>query len=182
MSSTVMSRSLAAIFAATLLTSTAVMAAPFGVPPAAGAPGAETHATPVQMRAGQFGHHREMGGVDRVEGRIAFLKAELKITDAQNSAWEPVAKSMRDQSAALKALRDQRPQRDQAERERTLTAPEALAHRNEMTAMQTKAMAVRADGQKQFTDAFTKLYAQLSDDQKKSADSLLTWHGRGHRR
>lgn len=177
MSSTVMSRSLAALFAATLLTSTAVMAAPLGV-----APAAETHATPVQMRGGQFGHHRQMGGVDRVEGRIAFLKAELKITDAQNSAWEPVAKAMRDQSAALKALRDQRPQRDQAERERTLTAPEALARRNDMIAMQTKALAVRADGQKQFTDAFTKLYAQLSDDQKKTADSLLTWHGRGHRR
>ncbi len=182
MSNTVMSRSLAALFAATLLTSTAAIAAPLGVAPAAGAPGAETHATPVQMRAGQFGHHRQMGGVDRVEGRIAYLKAELKITDAQNSAWESVAKSMRDQSAALKALRDQRPQRDQAERERTLTAPEALARRNDMIALQTKALAVRAEGQKQFTDAFTKLYAQLSDDQKKSADSLLTWHGRGHRR
>lgn len=182
MSNTVMSRSLAAIVAATLLTSTAAMAAPLGVVPAAGAPGVQTQATPVQMRGGQFGHHREMGGVDRVEGRIAFLKAELKITDAQNSLWEPVAKAMRDQSTALKTLRDQRPQRDQAERERTLTAPEALARRNDRIAMQSKVLAVRADGQKQFTDAFTKLYAQLSDDQKKTADSLLTWHGRGHRR
>lgn len=184
MSNTVMSRSLVAILAATVLTSTVAIAAPLGVAPTAGAPGVQTQATPVQMRPGQFAHHRQMGGVDRVEGRIAFLKAELKLTDAQNSLWEPVAKAMRDQSAALKTLRDQRPQRDQADRERdrTLTAPEALARRDDMIAMQTKMLAARADGQKQFTAAFTKLYAQLSDEHKKTADSLLTWHGRGHRR
>ena len=182
MSTTVLTRGLSTIVVATLLSSTAAFAAPLGVAPAAGSAGIEAHAVPVQMRGGQFAHHR-MGGVDRTEGRIAFLKAELKITDAQAGAWEPVAKAMRDQSAAFKALRDQRPQRDRnAERERKLTAPEALARRNEMIAMQEKFLTVRAEGQKQFTDAFTKLYAQLSDDQKTTADSLLTWHGRGHRR
>jgi len=182
MSNRVLTRSVSAIFVATMLSSTAAFAAPLGVAPAAGSAGIESHATPVQMRGGHFGHHRNMGGVDRVEGRIAYLKAELKITDAQASQWEPVAKAMRDQSAALKALHDQRPKRDRAERERALTAPETLARREAMIGMKTKVLAVRAEGQKQFTDAFTKLYAQLSDDQKKTADSLLTWHGRGHHR
>ena len=181
MSNRVFTRTIPAVLVATVLSSTAAFAAPLAAVPAIGATGAEGHVIPVQMRNGFVGHRPFMGGVDHVEGRIAFLKAELKITDAQATQWDAVATAMRDQSAALKALRDQRPKRDRAERDKTVTAPEALARRDEMLTMQSKVLAARAEGQKQFADAFTKLYAQLSDDQKKTADSLLTRHGRGHR-
>jgi hypothetical protein len=39
-----------------------------------------------------------MGGmamIDHVEGRIAFLRTELKITDAQNAAWNTLADALR---------------------------------------------------------------------------------------
>jgi hypothetical protein len=121
-------------------------------------------------------------GVDRVEGRIAFLKAELKITDAQARQWEAVVKAMRDQSAALKALHEQRPQRDQAERDRALTVPDVLTRRDEAMDHQAKVLAARAAAHKQFAAAFVPLYNQLSDEQKKTADSLLTRHGRGQHR
>jgi hypothetical protein len=36
-----------------------------------------------------------MAPIDRIEGRIAFLRAELKITDAQASAWNAFADALR---------------------------------------------------------------------------------------
>jgi hypothetical protein len=36
-----------------------------------------------------------MGMIERVEGRIAFLRAELKITDAQTNAWNAFADALR---------------------------------------------------------------------------------------
>lgn len=190
MTKTVVNRALAAGLMASLLTSAAVFAAPFGAGPALG-PDSTAQATPAQMRMGSHGGpmmgpgHANQGGeerVDRVEGRIAFFKAELKITEAQSKQWEAVAKAMRDQSVAMKTLHEQRPQRDRAERDRALSAPEALARREEATAQMTKAMAARAAGEKQFAAAFVPLYNQLSEEQKKTADSLLNRHGRGHRR
>jgi hypothetical protein len=36
-----------------------------------------------------------MASIDRVEGRIAFLRTELKITEAQTSAWNGFADALR---------------------------------------------------------------------------------------
>ena len=36
-----------------------------------------------------------MATIDRVEGRIAFLRAELKITESQMSAWNAFADALR---------------------------------------------------------------------------------------
>ena len=179
-------------FLAILLSSAAAMAAPLGNMPATGSATDSHQMMPVQMRMGPMGGPGQpgMGGaermdraerVDRVEGRIAFLKAELKITEAQAKQWEAVAKAMRDQSAALKALSEQRPQHDQTERDRSLSVPEILTRNDAALAWQTQVLAARSAGQKQFAAAFVPLYNQMSDDQKKTADSLLTRHGRGHR-
>ena len=46
-----------------------------------------------------------MGTIDRVEGRIALLRAELKITDAQTSAWNTFADALRTNAQKLGALR-----------------------------------------------------------------------------
>ena len=49
-----------------------------------------------------------MGGmepIDHVEGRIAFLRAELKITDAQAPAWNGFAEALRANAKALGELR-----------------------------------------------------------------------------
>lgn len=115
---------------------------------------------PAAMHGGPGGFH---GRADHVEGRIAFLKAELKITDAQAQAWDGVAVAMRRGSEANRALREEMRSRG----DKPTTAVEHLALRD-------KASAVRAENAKAFTTAFTALYAQLSDEQKKAADQLLS--------
>jgi hypothetical protein len=54
-----------------------------------GASGGAPMMAMMQMMMGQNG----MGG--HLEGRIAFIKAELKITDAQEPLWKTVADAMR---------------------------------------------------------------------------------------
>lgn len=188
MTRSVLARVFAGSVLAATLTSAAALAAPLTMAPDRATVASSHQAMPAQLHRGQHAgpgrsdrgnRHGETERVDRVEGRIAFLKAEFKITDAQAKLWEPVAKAMRDQSAVLKALHEQRPQRDQAERDRALSAPEALTRREEATDQHAKAMAAQAAGQKQFATAFVSLYNQLSDEQKKTADSLLNRHGRG---
>src|SRR5450756_682875 len=49
-----------------------------------------------------------MGGmatIDRVEGRIAFLRTELKITDAQAGAWSAFADALRANAKKLAEVR-----------------------------------------------------------------------------
>jgi len=121
-----------------------------------------THA----MHGGSSGWH---GRTDHVEGRIAFFKAELKITDAQAKAWDGVAQALRRSAEADRALRDELRSRGDT----PMNAVERLALRD-------KASTVRAENAKAFTAAFTTLYGQLSDDQKKAADQLLS--PRRHRR
>src|SRR5262245_63948753 len=42
-----------------------------------------------------------MATIDRVEGRIAFLRAELKITEAQAGAWDAFAAALRTNAQKL---------------------------------------------------------------------------------
>ena len=46
-----------------------------------------------------------MATIDRVEGRIAFLRAELKITDAQADAWNGFADALRTNARKLAEVR-----------------------------------------------------------------------------
>ena len=43
---------------------------------------------------------------EHVEGRIAHMKAELKITDAQAAPWNAFADTMRADATAMKTMRD----------------------------------------------------------------------------
>jgi LTXXQ motif family protein len=45
-----------------------------------------------------------------LEGRIAFLRAELGITEAQASQWEAFAQAMRDSASKLKQAPSAAPQ------------------------------------------------------------------------
>jgi protein CpxP len=111
----------------------------------------------------------------RIEGRLAFLKTELKITDAQQKQWETLADTMRQLDKARRArfeqIRAQRPQ-PPAPGAAPPARPSAL---DQLQRRQTMAEQ-RAQDLKQFVVAFQPLYASLSDDQKKTADELF---GRG---
>lgn len=99
---------------------------------------------------------------DHTEGRIAFLKAEIKITPAQEAAWDKVAQAMRqDSQERRQSFEQMRTTHDQAQ-----DAVQRLEAR-------TKFAQLRIQESERFLAAFRPLYASLSDDQKKAADSLL---------
>jgi hypothetical protein len=101
-----------------------------------------------------------MGMGDHIEGRIAFLKAELKITDAQLPQWNTFADALRSDAkrrAEMLATAGQR------------TAPNALDRLDRIEKMMTTMLeTVRST-----KAALAPLYSILSDEQKKMADSLL---------
>lgn len=122
---------------------------------------AQAAAAPQQMERER--HH--FSPTRHVEGRIAYLKAELKITDTQSGQFEPVAQAMRDNAKAMEQAIEQH----RADRGQPQNAVERLQARAQFAAL-------RAQGSERFLDAFKPLYASLSDDQKKAADELLTRH------
>ena len=115
---------------------------------------------------GWAGHHGFMGGgPEHVEGRIVYLKTELKITEAQAPDWDKVADVMRENAKALVQLRDEA----LANRDKSQTAVEQLDWTERFA--QARAKAITA-----FADAFKPLYDRMSDDQRKAADALLEPH------
>jgi hypothetical protein len=110
-----------------------------------------------------------MATIDRVEGRIAFLRAELKITEAQTSAWNGFAEALRTNAQKLGQVRaSMMPQPGSAQQQ----AP-TLAERLDL---QERWLAARLEGTRAIKSAFTTLYATLSDEQKKTAGELLAPH------
>jgi LTXXQ motif family protein len=107
-------------------------------------------------QGGMMGGMRMMAG--RTEGRIAFLKAELKITDAQLPLWNAVADAIR---ANAKSGMDMMEGMGMGGK-----LPDRLAAREKM--LSARLAALRA-----FKSAVDPLYAALSDEQKKTADELL---------
>jgi hypothetical protein len=102
-----------------------------------------------------------------IEGRIAFLRTELGITDAQRAEWDRVASVMRDNAAKL----DRTAQEMRAARSGNATVVDRLEGR-------ARFASVRAEGSHAFADAFKALYATMNDDQKKRADDLFRGRGR----
>jgi len=105
-----------------------------------------------------------------VDGRIAFLKAELKIAPAQETQWQQVATAMHENANALDPListaREQRGTMDAVQR---LTMREQFAK-------------VRAENDARLLTAFKPLYASLSPEQQQIANNLVTPHHGWHHR
>ncbi len=97
-----------------------------------------------------------------VEGRLAFLKTELKITPAQEPQWTKFADGVR--SAAKSAQATKPPMMQGGTK--AATAPERLAHYE-------KTLAARLETVGALKAAVDPLYASFSDEQKKLADELL---------
>lgn len=91
------------------------------------------------------------------EARNAYLKSELKISAAQESAWKAYAEQAKQQAEAMQALRTTAQGSAQA------TAPERLEFRNQL-------MKKRQELMEKSTAAFKDLYAVLSPEQKALAD------------
>jgi gamma-glutamyl phosphate reductase len=114
---------------------------------------------------------RHMMGMDmvdmseRVEGRLAFLKTELKITEAQTTAWNKLADTIRTTAATHGAMMKSHMEemRDGSFLEKPL--PDRL------TFMETM-MSARLEQVRSVHAAVDELYAALNDDQRKEADKI----------
>ncbi len=110
-----------------------------------------------------------MGGggkmTSHVEGRIAFLKAELGITDQQQAAWSAYADAVRKNLGSMQSM-----------------------HKTMMTAMQADGAVERLDAHiammesrlaslKEVKGPLVSLYGVLGADQKQKADDLITGMG-----
>ena len=115
----------------------------------------------MMQRMGMMGSG--MGGmatIDRVEGRIAFLRAELKITDTQADAWNGFADALRANAKKLAEVRaSMMPKPGDAQPASALSA---------RLDQQEQWLAARLDGTKAMKFTFVKLNEVLSDDQKKA--------------
>ena len=107
-----------------------------------------------------------MATIDRVEGRIAFLRTELKITDAQTSVWNAFADALRANAKSLGEVRASMMSQQGA-------APQALVDR---LTLQEEWLAARLEGARAIKSTLTNLVATFSDDQKTAADELLAPH------
>lgn len=113
-----------------------------------------------------------MGGmatIERVEGRIAFLRTELKITDAQATAWNGFAEALRANAKKLGEVRASMMAQPSAGQQQAPTMADRLD-------LQERWLLARFEGTRTIKGAFTILYGALSDDQKKTANELLAPH------
>ena len=114
-------------------------------------------------------HHAAFDPGRHIEGRIAYLKTELKITDAQAPLFDALATVMRENAKAMgEATRGQHSDPDQVGT--ALTRLETRA----------KLAQLHADGEAKMLVAFRPLYQALSPDQQKAADEMVGRHGHGH--
>lgn len=106
-----------------------------------------------------------MGGPARmgaiVDGRLAYLKGELNISDAQMDAWNGYAEAVKSRVDVMQRMRQGMMEAMQKGR-----ATERMDAR-------IKGMEAMIDALKAAKPATEKLYAVLNDEQKKIADQLI---------
>lgn len=106
----------------------------------------------------------------RIEGQLAFFRAELRITDAQLPQWTAFADAVRAQGDRLR----QAMQQAMGGTTGPGTTPQQMERR--ITLLPTHLEAMRA-----VSAAAAPLYAVLSEEQRRTADELMAEHLRGMR-
>ena len=96
-----------------------------------------------------------------IEGRLAFLKTELKITDAQLPLWNAFAEAMREDASTMHAMPHPMMGMNKA-----ATLPDKLAAHETMLTAHLEAV-------RKLKAAADPLYAALNADQKKTADDIM---------
>jgi hypothetical protein len=97
---------------------------------------------------------------ERLEGRIAFLRAELQITDKQSTDWNMLADALRSGRQHLLEARKLLIVDDK------ISAVERIEHYE-------RHLAERLEAIKAARTAFNRLYGNLSDGQRKTADTIV---------
>ncbi|WP_167772050.1 Spy/CpxP family protein refolding chaperone [Bradyrhizobium frederickii] len=97
---------------------------------------------------------------ERLEGRIAFLKAELQISDKQAADWSNVADALRSSRQHLLEARKMLAMDDR------LGGSDRLEHYE-------RHLSERLEAIKSARLAFTRLYVSLNESQRQTADTIL---------
>ena len=100
------------------------------------------------------------GPVHYIRGRLASMKAEFEISDAQAQLWEAFAEALRD---FLKAR--SRPD---------IGGPAGTAGLPERLAMRERDLASDLESLRQWKVIVETFYTGLSEEQRRGADQLLT--------
>jgi LTXXQ motif family protein len=99
-----------------------------------------------------------------VDGDLAFLKTELKISEAQMPQWNAFAEAFRSERQKTASLC--REAMDQAKEMRSASLPDTLKKAEDQ-------LSGRLDSLRTMEAALGPLYASLSKDQKKTADQIM---------
>jgi hypothetical protein len=101
-------------------------------------------------------------GAQRLDGRLAYIKAEIKITDAQATQWNLFADAVRANAKAMTGMHA----RMMAPAGGSTPLPDRLALEEKMVAGHLEAL-------KRVSEALAQLYAVLGAEQKKAADGIV---------
>lgn len=112
-----------------------------------------------------MGQGWQEGMLERIDGRLAFLKTELKITEAQKAAWNELATTIRDTAETHNALMRGMMADMQGGEFFKKPLPERLTIR--LTHMESRIEQIKG-----VQASVGKLYAVLDDSQKKVADEI----------
>ena len=108
-----------------------------------------------------------MGMADHVEGRIAFLKAELNIAEAQMTQWNAFADALRENARRMSGMPAMMMQGGMMSQDgASVSAPDRLDRMEKMlTTMLETVKATRT--------ALAPLYAVLTEERQEVADQLI---------
>lgn len=116
---------------------------------------------PGMMGPGMMGQH--------VEGRIAFLRAELGITAAQEAQWNAFAEALR---SSAQAMADMHQQTMPMMMSMMQAGPQAVPLPQRLE-LHERMMASHLEALRRFRGAAGPLYSALDDRQKRIADGLI---------
>jgi len=98
-----------------------------------------------------------------IDGHLAFIKAELKITPAQEDAWKGFADVLRASAASMAQMQGRMP----------MAAPGTAQTVSQALDQKERLLATRLDNSKRLRTAWVKLDAVLTPEQRKAAEGIL---------
>jgi periplasmic protein CpxP/Spy len=108
--------------------------------------------------------------VEYTEAQINQLQGALNITEAQKTLWDNLTQVMRENAKDMDALT-----KDRAENTKAMNAVEHIKYHRQVTEAHLNQLT-------KFITPFEALYASMSDEQKKTADTIfLTGKPRKHK-
>ncbi|MDX8519871.1 Spy/CpxP family protein refolding chaperone [Mesorhizobium dulcispinae] len=120
----------------------------------------------MDMMSGDDSPMGQMMSPEHIEGRIAFLSTELKLTKAQRPLWDGVAEALRANAGSAKDVMAKMPAGMMSGDSATGTPVKRIE-------LQERMLSTRLEGLRRLKAALEPFYASLDDAQKAVADKLL---------